>query len=131
MVRLTPAPIPNKPNTLSSKLIPTAVYPPVNTEREDRKNRSKREEEKRGDGRSPGRTPKLFWINAQFFSRQGIKCGIALVHQMGYQFVCGFLIDALRLINQRQLLLFLLRGMLQFLTLDSDLVKVELTRTLH
>src|SRR5579884_568478 len=64
-------------------------------------NRADSEEEKRSNGRTPGRSAKFFWINSQFFARQGIQGVIALLHQAGGQFAGRFLFEALRFIDER------------------------------
>ena len=81
-------------------------------------------------GRGPLPSPEFLRVNAQFLARQRIQGAIFLGHQLGGD-GCGFVLgEPLGLIDQGQLLLLLLRDLLDLLRLDSKLTLVEFTGAL-
>jgi len=108
----------------------TALVPVRYRKGAHRHQRTARKQDKRRAGRGPRRAPQFLRVNAQFLARQRIQGAVLIGHQLGGD-GCGFVLgEPLGLIDQGQLLLLLLRDLLDLLRLDGQLPLVEFTGAL-
>ena len=84
------------------------------------------EQQERSDGSFPCRTAQFFRVDAQFFACQRFEGRVFVGQQLVGHALCFFFTDAAGLIDQRQLLDFFLRRLLDLFLLRGDLIVVQL-----